>query len=667
MSQTHKSDGPADPPHVDSTHEERVRPLGATFRNILLVVLLILVFAVVQMFMLRRVCNDGMRAATSLESQGLPTLNSLASLQEHLAIFRLNAYEYLFSRESEREDKAKAMAAVAALTKAELVHIRTLFLEGRGKGLASKLEAEFAELDEAFRKAQSFVNSDFAAAMTVIDHDIPPRIQRVSAAADDLRRYGYQISGAEANATFGSFGWIKANAVMFGTANILVALGAVIFVLLAARRSHAQVSETLARLDERTFELAGSLSLVNATLEATADGILLIDSAGRIGTHNQQFLRMWPISDPASVMQDQRALLAFIQPLLKRSDKLSDTMQPLASSPESESFDVLELTDDRVFECCSKPHRLQDRICGRVWSFRDVSEQKSMEREVERTHQQLLLASRQAGMAEVATGVLHNVGNVLNSVNISTTLLIEGLAQSKISNVGRLGELLTLNADNLGVFVTTDASGRQLPAYVNRLSERLNTERNLLLKESELIRKNIDHIKDIVAMQQNYAKAFGVVEKTKVTDLIEDALRLNAGALARHAVEVIRDYQAPDSEITVEKHKVLQILVNLIRNAKYACDESERSDKKLTVRCSNGQNRIRIEVADNGIGIPAQNLTRIFNHGFTTRKTGHGFGLHSAALAAQEMGGSLVARSEGVQQGASLVLDLPLNWTKSTT
>ncbi|PYM11721.1 MAG: hypothetical protein DME18_13240, partial [Verrucomicrobia bacterium] len=181
-----------------------------------------------------------------------------------------------------------------------------------------------------------------------------------------------------------------------------------------------------------------------------------------------------------------------------------------------------------------------------------------------------------------------------------------------------------------------------------------------LLKELDLLKKNIEHIKEIVAMQQSYAKVSGVTEVVKVTDLVEDSLRMNAGALTRHEVRVIREFDPHLPEITVEKHKVLQILVNLVRNAKYACEESGRKDRLLTVKVTNGDDRVRIAVIDNGVGIPAENLTRIFSHGFTTRRDGHGFGLHSGALAAKEMGGALRVHSDGVGQGASFTLELPV-------
>jgi signal transduction histidine kinase len=139
---------------------------------------------------------------------------------------------------------------------------------------------------------------------------------------------------------------------------------------------------------------------------------------------------------------------------------------------------------------------------------------------------------------------------------------------------------------------------------------------------------------------------------------VEDSLRMNEGAMSRHGVEVIRDFETVPP-MNLEKHKILQILVNLLRNAKYACDDSGRADKRLSVRVANGDGWVRISVTDNGVGIPPENLTRIFNHGFTTRKEGHGFGLHSGALAAKEMGGSLNVQSEGPGQGAMFTLELP--------
>src|SRR5439155_7944494 len=288
----------------------------------------------------------------------------------------------------------------------------------------------------------------------------------------------------------------------------------------------------------------------------------------------------------------------------------------------------------------------------------EIAFRERAQQELEATHKRLLEASRLAGMAEVATGVLHNVGNVLNSVNISASLVADSLKRSKAANLAKVVALLKEGADDLGAFITADPRGMQLPSYLGQLSDHLAAEQAALLKEMDLLRHNVEHIKEIVAMQQGYATASGVTETVKVADLVDDALRLNEGALDRHGVRVIREIEATPP-ILVEKHKVLQILVNLIRNAKYACDESGRTDKQLTIRLSNVDHRVQITVIDNGVGIPKENLTRIFAHGFTTRKDGHGFGLHSGALAACELGGRLSAHSDGAGKGATFILELP--------
>jgi PAS domain S-box-containing protein len=311
-------------------------------------------------------------------------------------------------------------------------------------------------------------------------------------------------------------------------------------------------------------------------------------------------------------------------------------------------------------------HDAGNRLMHMAGTAQDITERKRAQAELENLHKQLVDASRQAGMEEVATNVLHNVGNVLNSVNISTGLIVESVRKSRASSLARVVVLLREHAHDLGEFITNDSRGKHVPAHLAQLSEHLLAEQAANVRELDSLRRNVELIKQIVAMQQNYASFGGVKEMINVADLVEDSLRLIAGALSRHDVEVIREF-APVPPMNVEKHKVLQIMVNLLRNAKHACQESERADKRLTVRVGNGEGRIRISVIDNGVGIPPENLTRIFNHGFTTRKAGHGFGLHSGALAAKEMGGSLAVHSDGPDQGAAFTLELPLPGAEELT
>jgi ligand-binding sensor domain-containing protein/signal transduction histidine kinase len=304
--------------------------------------------------------------------------------------------------------------------------------------------------------------------------------------------------------------------------------------------------------------------------------------------------------------------------------------------------------------------QLEERVLKRTRELAEAN--SSLHAEIdkrEQLHRQLMDASRQAGMAEVATGVLHNVGNVLNSVNTSAGMLSEHLRSSKVSGVARVSELLEEHKNDLGNYFAREDRGPRLIDYLKMLSLRLAEDQSLVLKELDELTRNIDHIKEIVATQQNYAKAVGVIEKLSVPALVEDALRMHSGALARHGVRVVKQFEGMP-EIEVDKHKVIQILINLISNAKYALDEAA-GEKVLTVGISrNGGERIRLFVRDNGMGVARENLTRIFAHGFTTRKTGHGFGLHSGALAAREMGGALTVESDGPGHGATFILELPV-------
>lgn len=288
----------------------------------------------------------------------------------------------------------------------------------------------------------------------------------------------------------------------------------------------------------------------------------------------------------------------------------------------------------------------------------DISERKRAEAQLEESHRQLLEVSRQSGMAEVATSVLHNVGNVLNSVNVSASVAVETVKNSRAASMTRVVDLLREHRADLGSYITADPKGLHIPAVLEQLSKDWLREQALLGKELEGLRANIDHIKGIVAMQQSYAKVSGTSEIVDLRELIEDCLRMDQASLARHNVQVVREF-AEVAPVTVEKHKVLQILVNLVRNAVQACTASGRADRRLTLGLHQADGRIRISVSDNGIGIAPENLTRIFAHGFTTRTDGHGFGLHSGALAARELGGSLSAHSDGPGQGATFTLDLP--------
>lgn len=295
---------------------------------------------------------------------------------------------------------------------------------------------------------------------------------------------------------------------------------------------------------------------------------------------------------------------------------------------------------------------------------RDVTASISAQRTLEATNQQLVEATRQAGMAEVATGVLHNVGNVLTSINVTANLLSDRLRDSKVSSLGKVATLLKANAGDLPGFFTSDPRAGKLTGYLKNLSINLEKERQENMTELTTLLKSVSHVKDIIWMQQSYASVSGIVEPLQPPETIEDALKLSNNALQRHNVHVVREFGVTRAA-RAERHKVLQILVNLISNAKKAMDAKEPSQRRLVIRTESGDgDTIVIKVTDNGIGIPAENLPKMFCHGFTTRKDGHGFGLHSSALAAKQIGATLTAASEGPGRGATFTLILPA-WSEA--
>ncbi|MNQ96404.1 Sensor histidine kinase TodS [compost metagenome] len=303
-----------------------------------------------------------------------------------------------------------------------------------------------------------------------------------------------------------------------------------------------------------------------------------------------------------------------------------------------------------------------NRMNRALVAVNDELEQRVEERtrQLKDTQGELLDTARRAGMAEIATNVLHNVGNVLNSVNISAELVSRKLRNSKAQGLGKAMHLINERQQDLGSFLTEDEKGKLLPGYLNQLVEAINHEQQGMAEELTQLSKSVDHIKDIVATQQSYAGASNFLESLSISELLEDALRMNFGALTRHNVTVLKEY-ADIPRIMGDKHRLLLILINLISNAKYAMSNVSNHERIMTLGATiiDGET-LQISVRDKGEGIAPKDMTRIFAHGFTTRKEGHGFGLHSCALAAIEMNGHLNAYSDGPGKGALFVLQVPL-------
>jgi signal transduction histidine kinase len=297
----------------------------------------------------------------------------------------------------------------------------------------------------------------------------------------------------------------------------------------------------------------------------------------------------------------------------------------------------------------------------------DITARIDAELERQKLNEQLVNASRAAGIAEVATGVLHNVGNVLNSVNVSANVIEKQIRCSALEKLERVALLIEEHVEDFGSFVSKDSRGKKIPDYVLKLTNALKDEQSKVVNEFADLQKNVEHIKQIVSVQQDMAKTTGLLQTFRARDVIEDALVANKGTLTNHHV-VIRKQLANDlPELVTDKRKVLQILINLISNAKDAIVDADPVDRKIEINSAMIGDSIQIEVTDSGTGIAEKDLSKIFQNGFTTKKTGHGFGLHSSANAATEIGGSLVAFSKGIGHGATFRLTFPFDQSAQNT
>ncbi|MEX2559052.1 MAG: ATP-binding protein [Pirellulales bacterium] len=279
--------------------------------------------------------------------------------------------------------------------------------------------------------------------------------------------------------------------------------------------------------------------------------------------------------------------------------------------------------------------------------------------ELRDTQTQLMDMAHRAGMTEIASGVLHNVGNVLNSVNISITMLGEMLKKSKLAGVARVASLLNEHAHEFQQSPHLDRRVKQVPEYLDTLSETLSGEQRQIGTELGALADKIQHIMNIIRAQQNYTRRLPFKEQVDLKLLIDDLLSMHAPSISQHRVAVNRDYQDLPAA-TIEKSKLLQVLDNLIKNAIESMADDEVPHRELTVRGTTRGGRATIVVSDTGRGIPREIVKSLFRFGFTTKRNGNGFGLHSSALAMSDMGGSIQVHSGGQAQGAAFTIEFPL-------
>ncbi len=449
---------------------------------------------------------------------------------------------------------------------------------------------------------------------------------------------------------------------------------------------------------------------VKAALDSLTDGVVMLDPSGSIVLANDTFCRFvqsplhailgtplsrlsWSLASTAPKMAvlkhpweqsiDQKTphqgtRLSF-QPAGEAPRTLSVTSMPILDEGANlrgvlVSFhDVTDIdrANARLHDAISQLEESRTKVLTQNRQLEqtnetlqhEIEERKRIQAEREELNQQLVESSRLVGMADVASTVLHNIGNVLTSVNVSVETIMKTLRQAPIGDVALVASMLHEHQHDLGAYVVNDPKGRQIPSYLSMLAEAVTQNQALVEKELGGLSRNIDHIRHVVSRQMDLARPGGAIhEPVHYQDLLEQALAIYRPALESLNCDIIQRYEdVPDG--LCDRHQALQILVNLISNAKNAIEAAPGRAHQLTLRVMPAPQRPgfgRFQITDSGVGIAPEHLSRLFTQGFTTRPDGHGIGLHSAALAAKKLGGELRGQSDGPGHGATFLFDFPL-------
>jgi PAS domain S-box-containing protein len=268
-------------------------------------------------------------------------------------------------------------------------------------------------------------------------------------------------------------------------------------------------------------------------------------------------------------------------------------------------------------------------------------------------------AARRADMSEMVTGVLHNVGNLLTSVNTSANIVKNIVENTHVQGLSRANDLLRRNMDNLETFLSKDPKGMKLIRYYLKLEEAMVKDFENLAKNLNRMLGKIGAINDVISAQQDYASSSQQVQPIALREIMEKAFVLQLGSLNKYGIEVEKTYEDVPA-VYAQKTKLMQILVNLLKNAKESVLATDGKEKKLQVRIRTKDEYVTLSIQDNGKGIDKANLAKLFTYGFTTKKNGHGFGLNTCAKYMEEMGGKIWVESDGENKGATFTLGLPI-------
>jgi PAS domain S-box-containing protein len=456
---------------------------------------------------------------------------------------------------------------------------------------------------------------------------------------------------------------------------VLVAVIPIVLVGVIGYLYEAAQQRTQAELQDALATSEGNEHQLDALVESATAAICSVDRALRLQVHNRAFEAMVGASR-ARAPQPRDALSEILAPA--QWARWQPRMERVLAGAGAIGFEESPPPgqDGPHRETMLQPIVAYGQVTGVTVFCRDITARKRAEAEMSRLNQELVRMSRQAGMAAVAGEVLHNAGNVLNSTGVSVSMIDRHVKNLRTGHLTKLAALMDEHAGQLERFLRDDPRGQRVPEILRALAEHFEQQQGQLGTEVAALQSSIEHFIRVIHAQQSHARGLGIIETVTVAELVDTAITLQAASWHQLGVTVEREV-GDLPLLQIDKHKVIEILINLVGNARHSLRDSGRPDKRLRVRAEVvaadapvagragtgagvARERVRIHVEDNGVGIASEHRESLFRLGFTTKQDGSGIGLHSSANAAQQLGGSLSFHSDGPGQGATFTLELPM-------